>query len=68
MKKIEPYFGVVMMGGILGGYAVAGFHGMFASAQTANLIALIELLVGKNMIDAAYRVGSLFIFIAYCRQ
>lgn len=64
MKKIEPYFGVVMMGGILGGYAVAGFHGMFASAQTANLIALIELLVGKNMIDAAYRVGSLFIFIA----
>lgn len=64
MKKIEPYFGVVMMGGILGGYAVAGFHGMFASAQTANLIALVELLVGKNMIDAAYRVGSLLVFIA----
>lgn len=62
MKKIDPYYSMTIIGGILGGYAVAEFQGMFASAQTANLIALVELLVGKNLSDALFRVGSLFVF------
>lgn len=64
MKKTDPYFGVVVIGGILGGYAVTAFHGMFASAQTANLIALMNLLVGKDLIDALWRIGSLLVFMA----
>lgn len=62
MKKTDPYYSMTIIGGILGGYAVAGFQGMFASAQTANLIALVELLVGKNLTDALFRVGSFLAF------
>lgn len=63
MKKTDPYFNMVVVGGILGGYAIAGFHGTFASAQTANLIAIIQLLVGKNFGDVVYRIVAVIIFM-----
>ena len=64
MKKSDPYFNIVIIGGILGGYAIAGFQGMFASAQTTNLIAIIELLLGKNVMEAMCRVGALMVFVS----
>lgn len=63
MKKTDPYFNMVVVGGILGGYAIAGFHGTFASAQTANMIAIIQLLVGKNFGDVVYRILAVFVFM-----
>lgn len=50
-------------GGLLGAYAILG-HGMFASAETANMLELILALLGHNLREVLIRLAGLLLFVA----
>lgn len=61
--EVTLHFIMAMCGGFLGGYAIFSHMSVFGSAQTANLIELIESLFGRNFGDIALRIGAFLIYI-----
>ena len=49
-------------GGLMGVYSIAGRMGVFAAAETANMIEIVCDIVGKDNLQFAYRVGALLIY------
>lgn len=46
----------------MGTFAVCGFGGNFASAQTGNIMSLTKDLVGGDLVQAGIRLGALALF------
>lgn len=51
------------VGGYFGIYAILSRCGIFASAQTNNLISLLHDLLGGNLSDFLFRFGALFLYL-----
>lgn len=54
---------MAIVGGFFGGYAIFTRMNVFGSAQTANLIDLVEALLGSHYIDSLIRIGAVVIYI-----
>lgn len=58
------HYAVSMIGGFLGGYAIINFCELFANAQTANMIHLVENLITGDFSGLAYIFAALFTYMA----
>ncbi|MDO4268587.1 MAG: YoaK family protein [Eubacteriales bacterium] len=56
------HYNMTCMGGFMGTYAVCGFEGNFASAQTGNLMSMTKALVGGDIREMLLRIGALVVF------
>ena len=68
MSKIERnaswlHYTLAFIGGFLGVYAILTRSDFFGSAQTANLIFLVKSILGRNVYDAALRLGAMLIYM-----
>lgn len=50
------------MGGFIGAYSIGSRMGLFASAQTGNMIHIVESLYGKNGKELIFRIGFATVF------
>lgn len=57
------HYVMAVIGGFLGGYAVLTRSGVFASAETSNLIYLVLMIAGQDFSDFLIRLGALAIYI-----
>lgn len=58
-----------MIGGFMGGYAIINFYELFANAQTANMIHLVEKLIGHDYAGLVYIFAALLTYMsgnAFC--
>lgn len=64
-KKCQEYrhFAAAAVGGFFGGYSIFNFCDLFANAQTANLIHLIENVIGADFSALLYGVISLITYM-----
>ncbi|MCH5297849.1 MAG: DUF1275 domain-containing protein [Ruminococcus sp.] len=60
----HTHYAVSAIGGFMGGYAIINFYELFANAQTANMIHLVEKLVGHDYTGLVYIFSALFTYIA----
>ena len=63
-SSVRLHFAMALTGGFFGGYAVFGRMGVFGSAQTANLIDLVGDILGRDVPDAAARLGAFVIYVS----
>lgn len=56
------HYNMTCIGGFMGTYAICGFGGNFASAQTGNIMSLTRDLVEGNFIQTGIRLGALVLF------
>ena len=56
------HYNMTCIGGFMGTFAVCGFGGNFASAQTGNIMSLTKDLAGGDLIQAGIRLGALVLF------
>lgn len=61
-SEVRLHFIMAVCGGFFGGYAIFGRMAVFGSAQTANLIELVGDILGRNVTDAALRLGALLLY------
>lgn len=54
---------MTLCGGFFGAYAIFNRFGIFANAQTANLIELVGDLIGRDFSEVLLRLGAFFIFV-----
>lgn len=57
------HYTMAFCGGFMGVYAIVDRMGVFGSAQTANLIALICDLLGKDPLEISYRIMALLVYV-----
>ena len=50
------------MGGFIGAYSIGSRMGLFASAQTGNMIHIVECLYGRNGKELIFRIGFAAVF------
>lgn len=64
--KIQRFthYAAAMIGGFMGGYAIINFYELFANAQTANMIHLVEKLVVRDYAGIFYIFTSLLTYMA----
>lgn len=60
----HTHYAVSMIGGFLGGYAIVNFYELFANAQTANMIHLVEKLVGRDYAGLVYILTAMVTYMA----
>lgn len=60
----HTHYAASMIGGFFGGYAIINFYELFANAQTANMIHLVEKLVGHTYAGLSYVLAALFTYMA----
>lgn len=56
------HYNMTCIGGFMGTFAVCGFGGNFASAQTGNIMSLTKDLAGGGLVQAGIRLGALILF------
>lgn len=56
------HYNMTCIGGFMGTFAVCGFGGNFASAQTGNIMSLTKDLTGGDLVQAGIRLGALVLF------
>lgn len=56
------HYSMTCIGGFMGTYAVCGFGGNFASAQTGNIMSLTKDLVEGDFVQTGIRLGALVLF------
>lgn len=61
-KDVTIHHLMAFCGGLTGVYSIAGRMGVFAAAETANMIEIVCDLVGKDNLQFAYRVGALLVY------
>lgn len=57
------HYTMAFCGGFIGVYAIVDRMGVFGSAQTANLIALVCDVLGKDPVEISYRIIALLLYI-----
>lgn len=62
--EVKIHFLMALCGGFLGGYTIFERMAVFGSAQTANLIELIQDIIGRDYGEMLLRIGALLIYIA----
>lgn len=60
----HTHYAVSIIGGFLGGYAIINFYELFANAQTANMIHLVEKLVGRDYTGLFYIFAAMLTYMA----
>lgn len=63
-RQMYTHAAVSTVGGFFGGYAIINFCELFANAQTANMIHLVNNLIGGNFGNLIFIFASLFTYIA----
>lgn len=63
-KQRHTHYTVSMIGGFLGGYAIINFYELFANAQTANMIHLVEKLVEHDYAGLTYIFAAMITYMA----
>ncbi len=65
-EKLERYLHFVMcgFGGFMGGYAVLARNNLLGSAQTSNLISMVEAFLGGNIQIGLFRVLAMVLYAA----
>lgn len=58
------HFLMAFCGGFFGSYAVFNRMSVFGNAQTANLIELIDAVLGHDFPDALLRLGAFLVFVS----
>lgn len=64
IKQRHTHYTVSLIGGFLGGYAIINFYELFANAQTANMIHLVEKLVDREYAGLVYILASMLTYMA----
>lgn len=64
IKQRHTHYTVSIIGGFLGGYAIINFYELFANAQTANMIHLVEKLVNREYAGLVYILASMLTYMA----
>lgn len=59
---VTIHYTMALVGGFLGGYAVLGRCNVLGSAQTGNLINLVLDLLGHDLIQVLFRIGSMLLY------
>ena len=62
---VPIHYLMAVCGGFLGAYALLSRMDIFGSAQTANLIELVCDILGRDLSQAAIRLGALLIYGGY---
>jgi len=55
---------MAIVGGFAGAYSIYIRGGLFANAQTVNLISLVYSIIGKDITDASLRLLALIIYLS----
>ncbi len=61
---MHRHFAAASIGGFFGGYSIINFCELFANAQTANMIHLVENIIGANFAALLYGVASMLTYMA----
>ena len=56
------HFVMAFIGGYFGLYAIVARNDLFGSAQTSNLIYLVQDIVGGRPLDFVIRIGALVLY------
>lgn len=63
-KQRLTHYSASMIGGFMGGYAIINFCELFANAQTANMIHLVEKLIGRDFAGLVYILAAFLTYIS----